>query len=530
MKRQQSHQQHKFSEVPRANIERSSFDRSHGYKTTFDAEKLIPIYLDEALPGDTMNLSMSGLARLATPIFPILDNLHLTSFFFAVPYRLVWDNWEKFNGEQANPTDSTDFVIPTMTSTPVSGYPNETIHDYMGIPTGVPGLEHSALWHRAYNLIWNEWFRDQNLQLSVLTNTDDGPDLPVDYQLLPRGKRMDYFTSCLPFPQKGDAVSIPLGTSAPVVLSGDGVPIFVNDSDAGDIFGSLDADGATTGVNWPTISGTPGKGKWSTTSLETDLTNATAATINTLRQAFQVQRLLERDARGGTRYVELLKAHFKVTSPDFRLQRPEYLGGSQTNVNIQPVAQTQASDPTTVTPQANLAAIGTAALSGHGFIKSFTEHCLIIGLISVRSDITYQQGLNRMFSRKTRFDFYWPALSHIGEQAVLNKEIFAQGSDDLVADEAVFGYQERYSEYRYKPSQITGKFRSNDAVTLDSWHLAQDFPFLPLLDNAFIVDSPPIDRIIAVPTEPHFLLDCYFKLRHARPMPVFGTPGMIDHF
>jgi len=511
---------HKFSQVPKAEIPRSSFDRSCGHKTTFDAGYLVPIFVDEALPGDTFNVNMTALARLATPIFPIMDNMYMDTQFFSVPIRLLWDNWQRFNGEQRNPGDSTDFEIPQMTS-PDGGYQIGSLHDYFGLPTGVSDMAHSSLWHRAYNLIYNEWFRDQNMQNSVDTPVDDGPDDPANFVLLRRGKRHDYFTSCLPWPQKGASVQIPLGTKATVHSGNYGV----NGGGFSFPMGGDTSGYTPTGAIGDYAFGddpTYGPGVWA------DLSTATAATINSLRQAFQIQKIFERDARGGTRYTELIRAHFGVVSPDARLQRPEYLGGGSTMVNISPIPNTTSVDPGQVNPLGSLAGVGTAHLNQHGFTASFTEHCLILGFVSVRADLTYQQGLNRMWSRKTRFDFYLPALAHIGEQAVLQKEIFATGVP--AADDTVFGYQERFAEYRYKPSQVTGLFRSSAAQPLDAWHLAQDFATAPVLDDTFIVENPPLDRCIAVTTEPHFLFDSHFNIRCARPMPLYGVPGLIDHF
>lgn len=517
--------EHKFSEVPQANIPRSAFNRTHTHKSTFDCNKLVPFYIDEVLPGDTFVVNATLFARLATPIYPIMDNMYMDTFYFYVPLRILWDNFERFMGWQRDPGDSTDYTIPVCTSTTVSA---GCIADYFGIPVGPTMDDVSCLFHRAYFKIWNEWFRDENLQDSIWIgySTGDGPDNCIGAQLRTRGKRHDYFTSCLPWPQKGDAISLPLGTEADVIYDHNNTNPWRGKkaSDGTDATAAsarqLDIDAAAnmevTGsydLQWDPRG-----------NLITDLTTATAATINSIREAFQLQKLMERDARGGTRYIELVKAHFGVTSPDFRVQRPEYLGGNSVPVIITPVQQTS---ETSGTPQGNLAAYGTVGSTRNGFTKSFTEHGIIIGLVNVRADLTYQQGLHKMFRRSTKYDFYWPALAHLGEQEVLNSEIYFQGTS---ADDDVFGYQERYAEYRYYPSKITGQMRSNHGTSLDAWHLSQEFGSLPLLDDTFITEATPLDRAIAVPSEPHFVFDSFIECKAVRPMPVYSVPGLIDHF
>lgn len=571
----------RFSQIPNSPIQRSVFDRSHDYKTTLDSGYLIPFFVDEVLPGDTFKLRVNAFVRMNTLIAPFMDNVFLDTFFFFVPTRLVWDNWQRFCGERKNPRDSTDFLIPSLSGT--NNFTNGSIFDYMGLPTGVAldpaNTPINALPFRAYNLIYNEWFRDENLIDSIPVLTTDGPDPVSNYTLRKRAKRHDYFTSALPWPQKGPSVDVGLTGNAPVVGFGNedswrlqssagvsdgsgkwilGIPASLGSNNGLEVFqntfqfdipgqtpmmrGSPSSNWATIGQQdqsgssdqmapfnairgtqayFPEIYMTPLSGK----QPYADLSGVSAITINDLRQAFQIQKFYEKWARGGSRYTETLRVMFNVISPDARLQRPEYLGGTHSRVNVVPTAQTSSTD--SVSPQSNLSAFGVLGDSAHGFNKSFVEHGYVIGLVCLRADITYQQGLNRMWSRRQLFDFYWPTLAHLGEQVVYNKEIYAQGTAD---DNGVFGYQERYAEYRYKPSMITGKLRSTDAQSLDVWHLAQKFDSLPKLNQDFIEENPPIARVIAVQNEPQFFADFWFDLKTSRPMPVYSVPGLVDHF
>lgn len=529
--------QHDFTLIPRADIQRSAFRRDFNIKTTMDGDYLYPLIAEEILPGDTINIKPTLFARMNTLLFPILENVWFQYHLFFVPNRLLWANWVKMQGEQTNPGDSTDYLVPQIESA-VGGFPRGGMHDYMGVPPlATAGVVHkvNALYSRAYNLIWNQWYRDENLQTSIVVDTDDGPDAIADYSLKKRNKQGDYFTTGLPWPQKGTAVSLPLGTQAPISGIGFNANLTlttennVRQSDGTTVSYTNGLDMAT-GAN---INAMAVRVKTNSATafpdIYADLSVATAATINQIRTAFQIQRLYERDARGGTRYVEALKARWNVTSPDYRLQRAEFLGGGRINVAVNPVPNTFGGQDSNADKQypGKLGGYGIAAGEFPSITQSFTEHGVLIGMFSLRSDLSYQQGTHKQWTRRTRFDYYEPVLAHLGEQAILSKEIYTDGTAN---DDDVFAYQARWDEYRYKPSMISGKLRTSDPLTLDSWHLAQNFSSRPTLNDTFIQQNTPFNRVVAVPTEPIFLVDGYVQLNHVRAMPAYSVPGLIDHF
>lgn len=539
----------------RIDMSRSTFDRSSSVKTSFNAGDIVPFFLEEVLPGDTFNVKSSKVVRMQTLLTPMMDNVYLDTYYFFVPNRLVWEHWKQFNGENTESAwiPETTYEVPQITSPADTGWNVGTIADYFGIPTGVPNLSVSALPFRAYALVMNEWFRDQNLQDPLVVPVDDATvagvnsgtfvtDVSKGGKPFVAAKYHDYFTSALPSPQKGPDVTIPVAQagSYPVVsLAG------VNNnslSTAPLIFGeylrnsgsvverpfdrlSIDTYSSSTPVSWVNSVNSAAP----TNLMAIADGNAAAATINQLRIAFQIQKLYERDARGGTRYIEILKSHFGVTSPDARLQRPEYLGGNRVPININQVVQQSGTGAGSSTPQGTVVGMSQTTDSHSDFIKSFTEHGFILGVMVARYDHTYQQGVDRMWSRKSRFDYYWPVFANIGEQAIKNKEIYADGS---AKDDEVFGYQEAWADYRYKPNRVTGEMRSQYAQSLDVWHLADDYDKLPSLSDEWIrEDKSNIDRVLAVQSSVsnQFFADIFIQNRATRPMPLYSVPGLIDH-
>lgn len=544
--------EYNFAQNPQVGVSRSRFQRNSDNKTTFNTGELIPIYLDEVLPGDTHEIDMACVMRMATPIFPVMDNAFCDFYFFFVPNRLLWEHWKEFMGENKETawTPKTEYSIPQVTA-PAEGWAEGTLADYLGLPTKVKNISVSALPGRAYGLIYNEWFRNQNVTQPTLvevtdattTGKNDGSDTNDSAITLAKplkaAKVFDYFTGALPEPQKGEPITIPITGSAPIGLyNATTGNVTTNSKKMKEIFedaGLVATNGAYQASYWDPGDGpTANKGLavgsttgsvYSGVSLGADLSSVNATTINQLRQAFQIQKLLEKDARGGTRYREVLREHFGVISPDSRMQIPEYLGGYRLPINVSQVIQTSSTDNTS--PLGNTAALSVTTMNKPMFTKSFTEHGFIMGLAVVRTDQTYQQGIDRMWSRKGRYDYYWPVLANIGEQAILNKEIYAEGNPN---DDMAFGYQEAWADYRYKPNKVTGLFRSNATQSLDAWHYAQDYKSLPFLGTQWMEQSATeMKRTLAVQNQPDFIADFYFMNKTTRCMPVYSIPGLIDH-
>lgn len=542
-----------FSLAPHVDISRSRFDRSASLKTSFNAGDVVPFFLEEVLPGDTFSVDTSKVVRMQTLLTPMMDNVYLDTYYFFVPNRLVWNHWKEFCGENTESAwiPETEYSMPQITAPADTGWTVGTLADYFGIPTGVPNLSVCALPFRAYALIMNEWFRDQNLQDPLVVPLDDSTvsgvntgtfvtDVAKGGKPFIAAKYHDYFTSALPSPQKGPDVTIPVATGAnlPVVPLAEKVPSglignqlytanLIGDSFSSNsvmLFGESGNQLSRAMVGTVQSSKAPViNNLWAIGS-----SDAVGATINQLRLAFQIQKYYEQLARGGSRYTEVIRSFFGVTSPDARLQRPEYLGGNRVPINVNQVVQ-QSGTESTGTPQGTVVGMSQTTDSHSDFTKSFTEHGFVIGVMCARYDHTYQQGLARMWSRKDKFDFYWPVFANIGEQAIKNKEIFAQGSDE---DDEVFGYQEAWAEYRYKPNQVTGEMRSQYAQSLDVWHLADDYDTLPSLSDSWIrEDKANIDRVLAVTSSVsnQFFADIFVKNYVTRPMPMYSVPGLIDH-
>ena len=517
----------RFSSIPPTRVPRSAFDRGYTHKTTMSSGFLVPLHHDEVLPGDTYNFTPSFFVRLSNKaaLKPFMDGLHFDWQAFYCPTRLLWDNFVKMMGEKDDPADHNDYEVPQMVST---GYAENSLEDYFGLPISDSGFRHHTFLHRMYYLTWNEWYRDANLQDSLDVPTDDGPDLPSEYTLQRRGKRKDYISGALPFAQRGTPVEIPIGSTAPVVSTGTGVPLFdVGGTTAIALYGS--AGNPSPAFMFGNVS-TPGNASWNTTSLQADLSSATAATVQEIRSALAIQHVFERDARGGGRYREVVLNHFGVNTDDIRLMRPELLGTGSFPITPTPVAMTN-NYPAGGEYVGDLGAFATGASAGRGFTKSFTEHGYILVLGSVRAELTWQRNIERSWLRKTRFDFFWPDLAHLGEQPIYRQEVYADGTGDETlgtGDWSVWGYTPRYEDYRSRLSRVTGEFRSDATAPLDVWHLAVDFNgSAPTLNSTFVQENPPVERIVAVTDSPQFLVDSHFRVTHVRPMPKFGTPGLM---
>ena len=555
-----------FAQNPTIDISRSKFDRSFTHKTTFNTGDIIPFFCTDVLPGDTMKMNTAHVVRMMTPITPVMDNANLDTYFFFVPNRLIWEHWQEFCGENKTAPwiQQTEYEIPQVVAPATTGWTKGSLADYFGYPTGVPGYKADVMPFRAYCLCYNEWFRDENLENPVYISMGDSDTTGVDIldanydpvtdtecgaAPLKACKYHDYFTSCLPNAQKGPAVKVPLGKTAPIVVTSvtgstanptgyttgtghDGERIQYLSGNTANAISAIDEDGLYSNLS-----------SQHTYGLEVDLSQAVGATINQLRQSFAIQKFFERQARGGTRYIELLKSHFRTTNPDFRMQRPEYLGGMRTPININQVVQTDATsqqlggkyesgtwtwEMSDLSPQGNTAAYSlTSGRNKDLFTHSFTEHGWVIGLAVVRTVHTYQQGLNRMFSRKSMWDYYWPEFANLGEKAVYNKEIYLQNTS---ADDEVFGYQEAWAEYRYMPDIVTGEMRSNYSQSLDIWHWADDYAAKPTLGSDWIQETKAnVARTLAIQDHDQFFGDFYFNCIMTRPMPLYSVPGLIDH-
>ncbi len=530
---------HAMGMIPTVQGPRSTFDRTCRYSTTADAGNLYPIYCEEIYPGDDVDIKTHMTARLNTPKVPFMNNVYLDKHWFFVPTRLVWDNFQKFMGEKVNPDDHNDYLIPQIEAPAGTGFEVGSIFDYFGLPTGIPGIKVNALPPRAYYLIWNECFRHQKLMDSLDIQKGDSGDTYADYLIQKRCKRSDYFTSALPEPQQNVAVDVPLSGTAPVIGTGKALGLTDGSTDYGLTYGSAtglmsysNKDGTvvgdtTSGSGLPANLSSIGVSEDGDNSgLQADLTEASSATVNEWRQAFAMQKIGEKLMRAGNRYVEQLRYRWNVKSEDGRLQRPEFLCSESDYIQVHQVAQTSSTDATS--PQGNISAFSYGEYAPQRAVKkAFTEHGYLMCIASIRSDLMYQQGIPREWSRRTVHDFLNPEYVHLGEQAVLSKEIYADGSAN---DEDVFGYVPRYEELRTGRSKITGKLRSTDPTPLDFWHLAQKFENRPVLNEEFMQEDPPIERVIAVQDEPQFNLDFAFDAKYTRKMPVYSDPGMIDHF